>query len=103
MFLLNNCKLLIFSDVRHGPRRRTKTPGIGELWRSKKCRVCVHVLGARSGESGVCAGRGDGQGLALGAGTAVAVAGLRGRGGRPRRRDGRGCGEPHPCGTAPKL
>lgn len=80
MFLLNNCKLLIFSDVRNGPCRLTKTPGIGELWCSKRCpwvHVRVHVLQARSGERSVCAGREDGLGAVRL--RPAALPGLRGR------------------------
>lgn len=66
MFLLNNCKLLIFSDVRHSLRHLAKMPGIGELGSFKKCPwvgVCMCVCtraGAHSGKHSIGVGRGNG-------------------------------------------
>lgn len=60
MFLLNNCKLLIFSDVRHGPtashkRQELVNFGIQKSGCGGVC-VCAHVLRAQTrgqvGDSG---------------------------------------------------
>lgn len=47
MFLLNNCKLLIFSDVRHGPTASHKCQELVNFGIQKSGCVCVHVLRAQ--------------------------------------------------------
>lgn len=73
MFLLNNCKLLIFSDVRHGPtasHKRQELVNFGIQKRGCGC-VCVRVLVLRARQRGQV---GDTVALA-----SVVVDGLRGR------------------------
>lgn len=54
MFFLNNCKILIFSDVRHGPTASHKRLELVNFSVQKSgcggVRVCVHVL--RAGQRG---------------------------------------------------
>lgn len=97
MFLLNNCKLLIFSDVRHGLHHLAKMPGIGELGHLKKCPwvcacVCVCTCREHVAASTALALAGG-----MGSSRCIAAGGAGRAAGHPWR------GEQHPCRSAPKL
>lgn len=94
MFLLNNCKLLIFSDVRHGPaasHKRQELVNFG-IQKSGCGWGSVHGQRAQVGDS-VAGDTVAGDSVAV-ASMLVAEATVTNRG---------GCGEQQPCRNPSKL